>query len=119
MLKCTSAYPAPVDECNLAMIPEMKRRLGCKIGLSDHTMEFDTSIIAAILGAEVIERHLTLGRKDGGPDAAFSFEPHELKEQIESTRAVLSTLGTTEGGPTPSELTSLKLRRGPDGYRGS
>ena len=119
MLKCTSSYPAPVNECNLAMIPEMKRRLGCKIGLSDHTMITDTSQVAALLGAEVIERHITLTQRDGGLDAGFSLTPGELHNQILSIKIALSMLGTTDGGPTPSELTSLKLRRGLDGHRGS
>ncbi|MBT5654526.1 MAG: pseudaminic acid synthase, partial [Alphaproteobacteria bacterium] len=80
LLHCVSSYPAAVEDTNLATMIELKRLFpGIKIGLSDHTLGTTVAVAAAALGAEVIEKHVTLARADGGVDSAFSLEPHELK----------------------------------------
>ncbi|ACD52784.1 N-acetylneuraminate synthase [Clostridium botulinum] len=93
LLKCTSAYPAPVEEANLMTIPNMAKTFDVVAGLSDHTLGSLVSIAAVALGAKVIEKHFTLSRKDGGPDAAFSMEPHEFKQMVEDIRNVEKALG--------------------------
>lgn len=93
LLKCTSEYPASVEQANLLMIPDMKKRFKVNIGVSDHTMGVIVPIVAASLGACMIEKHFILDRKLGGPDSAFSMEPHEFKEMVHSIRQVESALG--------------------------
>ena len=93
LLKCTSAYPAPLSAVNLKMIPAMAKAYDCLTGLSDHTMGYQAALGAAALGACVIEKHLTLSRKDGGADAAFSMEPAEFRQMCEGVRMVEQALG--------------------------
>jgi pseudaminic acid synthase len=93
LLKCTSAYPAPLEEANLLTIPDMKMKFNVNVGLSDHTMGTISAITAVALGAEIIEKHFILERKIDGPDAAFSMEPTELQEMIGQIRMVEQVLG--------------------------
>jgi len=93
LLKCTSSYPAPVDEANLKTMVNMKETFGVKVGLSDHTMGSDVAVAAVALGAEVIEKHFILDRNIGGPDAEFSMEPAEFKIMVDSIRNVEKALG--------------------------
>ena len=72
LLKCTSEYPAPVDKANLCTIPHMQETFGVVVGLSDHTLGATVPIAATALGARIVEKHLTLDRSMGGPDAACS-----------------------------------------------
>lgn len=93
LLKCTSAYPSPLEDINLKTIPNMKDTFDVSVGISDHTLGSSVSIGAVALGATVIEKHLTLKREDGGPDAAFSMEPHEFKEMVDGIRSIEKALG--------------------------
>lgn len=89
LLHCVSAYPAPVEQTNLATMVALKKHFPkIRIGLSDHSMGTDVAVSAVALGAEVIEKHYTIARADGGVDSAFSLEPHELKELCEKTKNV-------------------------------
>lgn len=89
LLHCVSAYPAPVDQTNLATMAALKKHFSdIRIGLSDHTIGTDVAVTAVALGAEVIEKHFTIARSDGGVDSAFSLEPHELKELCDKTKRV-------------------------------
>ena len=67
LLKCTSAYPAPLEKANLLTVPDMKQRFGVKVGVSDHSMTNTIAVTAVALGATVVEKHLILDRKMGGP----------------------------------------------------
>lgn len=111
LLKCTSAYPAPPEESNLLTIPHMREAFGCPVGLSDHTPGMGTAVAAVALGAVLIEKHLTLDRKEGGIDASFSLEPNELRSLVEEARRAHRALGRVFYGPTASEEASLSLRR--------
>ena len=82
LLHCISAYPAKPGEANLRRIPALRQRFNVPIGLSDHTLGSTTAIAATALGAAMIEKHLTLARDDGGPDAAFSLEPSEFRDMV-------------------------------------
>ena len=93
LLKCTSSYPAPVEEANLKTIPNMKETLNLIAGLSDHTMGHAVSVGGVALGAKIIEKHMTLRRSDGGADSKFSMEPEEFKEMVDNIRIVEKALG--------------------------
>jgi pseudaminic acid synthase len=93
LLKCTSAYPAPMEEANLLTIPDMRDRFRVEIGLSDHTMGSSSAIAAVALGAKVIEKHFILDRNQGGPDASFSMEPTDFSSMVQSIREVEQALG--------------------------
>ena len=89
LLHCVSAYPAPIEQTNLATMVALKKNFpDVRIGLSDHSMGTDVPVTAVALGAQVIEKHFTIARADGGVDSAFSLEPHELKKLCESTKNV-------------------------------
>lgn len=93
LLKCTSQYPATIEDANLLTIPDMKKLFGVEVGVSDHTMGSIVPTVAVSLGATVVEKHFILDRNLGGPDSAFSMEPHEFKEMVQSIRQVEFALG--------------------------
>lgn len=93
LLKCTSQYPAPIEMANLNTIPDMKKRFGVKVGLSDHTPGSIVPVVATSLGAEIIEKHFILSRSIGGPDSSFSMEPDEFKQMVENVRNAEKALG--------------------------
>ena len=92
LLHCLSAYPATCEMMNLHALQRLQQ-LGVEVGLSDHSLPSLASVAAVALGATVIEKHFTLNRADGGPDAAFSLEPDELKELVQVTRQTWQALG--------------------------
>jgi pseudaminic acid synthase len=93
LLKCTSEYPARVDEANLVTIPNLRETFGVKVGVSDHTMGSTVPVVSVALGASVVEKHFILDRSLGGPDAAFSMEPDEFEAMVESVREAEAALG--------------------------
>lgn len=93
LLKCTSSYPAPVEEANLLTIPNLAQTFGVKVGLSDHTLGHAVAIAAVALGARVIEKHFILDRAIGGPDASFSLTPQEFSLMVDGIRAAELALG--------------------------
>lgn len=111
LLKCVSAYPAPESEMNLRAIAALAARHGVPVGLSDHTLGATTSIAAAALGACILEKHLTISRKAGGPDAPFSMEPAEFKDMVHAIRSTEAAMGDGKLGPSPSETPSRAFRR--------
>jgi len=111
LLKCTSTYPATPQNSNLATIPHMRELFGTEIGLSDHTMGIGVAVAAVTLGATVVEKHFTTSRAEGGVDAAFSMEPHELKMLVEETERAWQSIGQIQYGPTEAEKPSLANRR--------
>ena len=93
LLKCTSTYPSPYEDMNLNVIPHMAETFDCLAGLSDHSMGTAVAVASVALGAKMVEKHLTLSRPDGGPDAAFSMEPEEFRKMAEEIRIVEKALG--------------------------
>ncbi len=93
LLKCTSTYPSPYEDMNLKVIPHMAETFDCLAGLSDHSMGTAVAVASVALGAKMVEKHLTLSRPDGGPDAAFSMEPEEFRKMAEEIRIVEKALG--------------------------
>ncbi len=111
LLKCTSAYPAPLVEMNLRTIPHLAEAFGVPAGLSDHTMSNIVPVAAVTLGACLIEKHFTLCRDVAGPDSAFSQEPDEFAAMVQDVRAVEQALGQVRYDITEKEKTSRILRR--------
>lgn len=93
LLKCTSTYPSPYEDMNLKVIPHMAETFDCLAGLSDHSMGTAVAVASVALGAKMVEKHLTLSRSDGGPDAAFSMEPEEFGKMAGEIRIVEKALG--------------------------
>ena len=111
LLHCTAAYPAPPEEANLATLNDLAQKFEVVVGLSDHTLGTYVASLAVGLGASFIEKHFTLARADGGVDSAFSLEPEELAELVQTARAAQLALGAPSFGPTKSEVGVLKNRR--------
>jgi N-acetylneuraminate synthase len=111
LLKCTSEYPSPAEEMNLLGIPELTRRFGVPVGLSDHSMGIAAPVAAVALGACIVEKHLTLARADGGPDGVFSLEPQEFKSMVDAVRMTQKALGEARIGPGAKEGGSRLFRR--------
>lgn len=111
LLHCVSSYPAPAEEYNLKIVPDIADRFDVVCGLSDHTPGTAVAVAAIALGARVIEKHFTLRRSDGGPDAAFSLEPDELKQLADDCRTAYRALGRVHYEQVPSEKQNLKFRR--------
>lgn len=95
LLKCTTAYPTPLEECNLLTMQLYRDTFGVKVGLSDHTMGDIAPIVAASLGATMLEKHFIVDRSAGGPDASFSMEPSEFANMVNSVRNVEKVLGVS------------------------
>lgn len=93
LLKCTSEYPAPIEDANLNTIPYLKEKFQTVVGLSDHTLGTVVPVAAAAIGAQIIEKHFILDRKIGGPDSSFSLEPDAFKKMVDEIRNVEKALG--------------------------
>ena len=111
LLKCTSVYPAKIEESNILTIPNLKKKFKCNVGLSDHTPGIGASVAAVAKGATVIEKHFTLDKKDGSVDSFFSLEPDEFKSLVTESKRAFQSLGKIFYGPTVNEKKSLKFRR--------
>lgn len=111
LLKCTSSYPAPPEEMNLRTIPHLAAAFGVPAGLSDHTLGITAAVTAAALSACIIEKHFTLSRAAGGPDAAFSLEPAEFKAMVQAVREAEQALGRVSYEVTEREQNSRVFRR--------
>ena len=111
VLHCNSGYPSPVSDIRLATIPRLRALTGAQVGLSDHTLGTTASVAAVALGATVIEKHITLRRADGGPDATFSLEPAELAELVRACREAWEAIGTPRAGLSGSEAGNRIFRR--------
>lgn len=111
LLKCTSSYPAQIEDANLKTIPNMKETFGVEVGLSDHTLGITVPVVSVALGARVIEKHFILDKLIGGPDASFSLEPHEFKQMVESVRDAEKALGKVDYSMNEKKKSSRLLGR--------
>jgi len=111
LLKCTSSYPAPPEEANLARIPHMAEAFNCVVGLSDHTLGIAVPVAAVAVGARIIEKHFCLSRSESGPDSEFSLEPEEFKAMVDAVRVAEKAIGRVSYERTPKEEAGLVFRR--------
>ena len=111
LLKCTSAYPAPIEAANLCTMLDMRDYFDVKVGLSDHTMGSDVAIAAVAMGATMVEKHFIMDRAIGGPDAAFSMQQDEFAAMVQSIRNVEKALGEVVYPTDPSQIKGREFSR--------
>lgn len=111
LLKCTSAYPASMEDVNLLTMADMEKKFGCIVGISDHTMGSVVPIASVSLGARMIEKHFILDRKMGGPDSAFSMEPSEFRAMVDGVRAAEKAIGNISYELTDKMKNNRKFAR--------
>jgi len=96
LLKCTSSYPAPIEEANMVMVKDFSERYNVIAGLSDHTIGHTVPIVATCFGAKIIEKHFILDRAIGGPDASFSLDEKEFTQMVKAVREAESAIGNVD-----------------------
>ncbi|MCT7590777.1 pseudaminic acid synthase [Aliarcobacter butzleri] len=96
LLKCTSEYPAPLNEANLKTISNMKETFGVEVGFSDHTLGIVAPVVAVTLGAKVIEKHFIIDKSIGGADCGFSMGKKEFKQMVEAIRDAEKLIGVVD-----------------------
>ncbi|MEL6287339.1 MAG: pseudaminic acid synthase [Pseudomonadota bacterium] len=111
VLHCISAYPTPIGEANLSRISTLAGKFAVAGGLSDHTLGTVAPVVATTLGAQVIEKHFTLKRSDGGVDAAFSLEADELADMCRAVKDAFSAVGSGAASTSEAEKITHKFRR--------
>lgn len=111
LLKCTSSYPAPIEEANLCMLKDFVDKFEVKVGLSDHTMGVICPIVATTLGATLIEKHFILDRSIGGPDATFSMNEKEFAEMVGMIRDAEKTIGIVDYSLSEKKKANRKFAR--------
>jgi len=104
LLKCTSSYPAPIEEANMVMIRDMAERFGVKTGLSDHTIGITVPVVATCFGAKIIEKHFILDRSIGGPDASFSMDEGEFTQMVKAVREAEQAIGVVDYSLTNKQV---------------
>ena len=111
MLKCTSAYPAKIEDANLLTMQNLKEIFNVEVGLSDHTLGVTVPIVSVALGAKVIEKHFILDKSIGGPDASFSLDKQEFKSLVDSVRVAEKALGKVDYELTEKKVKSREFSR--------
>ncbi len=111
LLKCTSAYPAPLEDANLKTIPNMKEAFGVEVGFSDHTLGITAPVAAVALGAGVIEKHFILDKSIGGADADFSLDKEEFAQMVQAVRDTEKLLGKVDYSMNDKKRKSRQFAR--------
>jgi len=111
LLKCTSSYPAPIEEANMVMVKDFTERFGVIAGLSDHTMGATVPIVATCFGAKIIEKHFILDRSIGGPDASFSMNEKEFTDMVVAVREAESAMGIVDYNLTEKQAKGKDFSR--------
>ena len=111
LLKCTSSYPAPIEEANISMIADFKKKFNVISGLSDHTLGSLVAVAATVVGAKIIEKHFILDRSVGGPDASFSMNEVEFKNMVDKIRETEKSIGKVDYNPTSKQIEGRQFSR--------
>lgn len=111
LLKCTSSYPAPIEEANMVMVKDLAQRFGVVSGLSDHTMGATVPVVATVFGAKIIEKHFILDRAIGGPDASFSMNEQEFTAMVKSVREAEKAVGKIDYALTEKQAKGKDFSR--------
>lgn len=111
LLKCTSSYPAPIEEANMCMIKDLAERYNVISGLSDHTMGATVPVVATCFGAKIIEKHFILDRSIGGPDATFSMNEEEFTAMVKAVREAESAIGVVDYTLTEKQVKGKDFSR--------
>ena len=111
VLHCVSGYPAPAEQYNLLTIADISKKFDVLSGLSDHTIDNATAVASVVLGACLIEKHVTLDRSGGGADDSFSLEPKELAQLCKDAKTAWLALGKVSYERTEAEKGNVKFRR--------
>lgn len=111
LLKCTSAYPAKIEDANLVMIKDLAERYGVVTGLSDHTLGTLVPTLSVVMGAKVIEKHFILDKSVGGPDSSFSLDEKEFTEMVQSVRDAEKAIGKIDYSLTEGKIKSRAFSR--------
>jgi pseudaminic acid synthase len=111
LLKCTSSYPAPINEANMLIVKDLATRFNVISGLSDHTMGSTVPIVATVFGAKIIEKHFILDRKIGGPDASFSMNEIEFTSMVKSIREAELAIGKINYDLTSKQIQGKNFSR--------
>lgn len=111
LLKCTSSYPAPIEEANMIMIQDLAKRFDVVTGLSDHTLGITVPIVAVALGAKIIEKHFILNKSIGGPDASFSLDENEFAEMVKAVREAEKAVGHVSYELTNKQIKGREFSR--------
>jgi pseudaminic acid synthase len=111
LLKCTSSYPAPIDEANMSMVKDLANRFNVIAGLSDHTIGSTVPIVATIFGAKIIEKHFIIDRSIGGPDASFSMNENEFADMVRNIRDAELAVGQVQYSLTEKQKKGKNFSR--------
>ena len=111
LLHCVSSYPAPDEQSNVRTVAHLTEAFGVVSGLSDHTFGSAVAVASIALGGSMIEKHFTLRRADGGPDAAFSLEPAEFTALVTDCKRAWRALGRVSYDLQGCEGGSVMFRR--------
>jgi pseudaminic acid synthase len=111
LLKCTSSYPAPIEEANMVMVKDLRDRFDVVTGLSDHTIGSSMPIVATCFGAKIIEKHFILDRSIGGPDASFSMNEEEFTKMVQSVREAEKGVGEINYNLTEKQVKGREFSR--------
>lgn len=111
LLKCTSSYPAPIEEANMSMVKDLAERFNVISGLSDHTIGSTVPIVATCFGAKIIEKHFILDRSIGGPDASFSMNEQEFKSMVTAVRQTEKAIGVINYTLTKKQIKGKDFSR--------
>lgn len=111
LLKCTTAYPAPIEEANMAMVKDLSERYNVISGLSDHTMGNTVPVVATCFGAKIIEKHFILDKTIGGPDASFSMTEEEFKTMVGAVRKAEKAIGEVDYSLTDKQRSGREFAR--------
>lgn len=111
LLKCTSAYPAPIEEANMVMVKDLAQRFNVITGLSDHTLGNTVPVVATCFGAKIIEKHFILNKSVGGPDASFSMDEEEFGDMVSAVRQAEKAIGKVDYSLTEKQKKGREFSR--------